>query len=553
MPADAAQLCTRYDRLLARAQTYRNHCQDLADYVMPGRNTITRQGVEGEKRMQRVYDSTAIEARKLLSASMQGALTNNALRWFSLKTRNAESNDAWEVQSWLEDTEERMSLALRQSNFYAETILCYDDLATFSTAALLIEEREKPAQGIPFGGLRFRALPIQEYVIDEAADGMVDTLFRSFEMSARQVVQQFGEDKVSDAIKGMISGGRPDERVRVLHCVMPRAEGRTQYGASGMAFASCYLEAAHKRMLLESGFPEFPYAVPRWSKLAGEVWGSDSPAMIALADIKTLNQADMLTLQSGELAIRPPYAQLVVWIVGDIDLRPNGITVEEVPNALRPLETGGKFDVAQLLMENRRARIQRIFYWEQLQLTEGRTMTATEVERRWEIMRRILGPTLGRLESEFLNRVIERVFALMLRAGALLPVPDAVLEDDIDIEYEGPLAKSQKAQRVAGWEATLQQIAALAGVSPEAAVTTLDNFDLDDAARDQSQIVGLPASYLRSVQERDAVRAQRGQMQRQQQEMAMMSQVAESAGKAAPALTAVSQAASVGQQGQQAA
>ena len=106
---------------------------------------------------------------------------------------------------------------------------------------------------------------------------------------------------------------------------------------------------------------------------------------------------------------------------------------------------------------------------------------------------------------------------------------------------------------MAGGEGTLQQTAALAGVSPEAAVTTLDNFDLDDAARDQSQIVGLPASYLRSVQERDAVRAQRGQMQRQQQEMAMMSQVAESAGKAAPALTAVSQAASVGQQGQQAA
>jgi hypothetical protein len=549
VPVDPAQLVTRYERLWSRAQTYRAHCQELADYVMPGRNPIIRTGVEGEKRTQRVYDSTAIEARKLLSASMQGALTNHALRWFSLKTRNQANNDTWEVQAWLEDAEERMSLALRQSNFYEESFLCYDDLATFATAALYCEENEKPPTGAPFGGLLFRALPIQEYVIEEAHDGLVDTVLRSFELSARAAIQRFGRDTVSEQIRGAMDSGRGDDRFRILHGVYPRADAeRTRYGSRGLPVVSCYVEHGTRTLLRESGFHEFPYAVPRWSKLSGEVYGTDSPAMIALPDIKTLNQADMLTLQSGELAIRPPYVQMEDGIVGDIDLRPNGQTVLTRPDALRPLETGGKFDVGQLLMEQRRQRIQRIFFWEQLQLVEGRTMTATEVERRWEIMRRILGPTLGRFEYEFLNRVIERVFALMFRAGALLPPPEAVLGDDLDIEYEGPLARSQKSQRVGGWEATLGHLHALQAVSPEAVVTALDNYDLDDALRDQATIVGLPPSYLRSREEVAQVRAQRQQMQQQALQMQQMGQMAEAAGKAAPMLTAVDQAAQTGRQ-----
>jgi hypothetical protein len=123
-----------------------------------------------------------------------------------------------------------------------------------------------------------------------------------------------------------------------------------------------------------------------------------------------------------------------------------------------------------------------------------------------------------------------------------------VLGDDLDIEYEGPLARSQKSQRVGGWEATLGHLHALQAVSPEAVVTALDNYDLDDALRDQATIVGLPPSYLRSREEVAQVRAQRQQMQQQALQMQQMGQMAEAAGKAAPMLTAVDQAAQTGRQ-----
>ena len=40
-----------------------------------------------------------------------------------------------------------------------------------------------------------------------------------------------------------------------------------------------------KTLLEEGGFDEFPYMVPRWSKVAGEIYGR-SPSMTSLPDIK---------------------------------------------------------------------------------------------------------------------------------------------------------------------------------------------------------------------------------------------------------------------------
>ena len=57
-------------------------------------------------------------------------------------------------------------------------------------------------------------------------------------------------------------------------------------------------------------------------------------------------------------------------------------------------------------------------------------MTATEVQVRYELMQRLLGPTLGRFQSEFLNPLIERVFGIMFRANAFLPAPEIFLKDN---------------------------------------------------------------------------------------------------------------------------
>jgi hypothetical protein len=196
-----------------------------------------------------------------------------------------------------------------------------------------------------------------------------------------------------------------------------------------------------------------------------------------------------------------------------------------------------------------------VFFWEQLQIQAERVMTATEVERRWETMRRILGPTLGRLESEFLNPLINRCFGIMLRRGAFSEPPEELADADIDIEYEGPLARSQKAIRIAAFEQVsgllLPLIQGVAPLRPEI-IEILDNFNWDALVRDLAETAGLPSLWLADEQERTRIRAQRQQVREAQQTMSMIEQGAGAAGKAAPMLKML-QEAGMGQQNGQAA
>lgn len=163
-------------------------------------------------------------------------------------------------------------------------------------------------------------------------------------------------------------------------------------------------------------------------------------------------------------------------------------------------------------------------------------MTATEIERRWETMRRVLGPTLGRLKVEWLAKIIDRTFAIMLRRGAFLPMPDALAQGgEIDVEYEGPLARSQKSTRVSAFGEWLAVMGPLSEAKPE----VLDVYDFDKVALDLGRAVALPAKWEREPEQIAEIRDARMKAQQQAAQVETVEQLAGAAGKAAPMLTAL--------------
>ena len=536
-PANAEQICKRYDKLLAQRANVDTLQQELADYVIPRKAVISERRSPGEELTEKVYDSTPIRANELLAATMQGSLMSPAVRWFSLKLRNEDVNLVADVAAWLEEVESRIYLSLRQSNFNAEAGEVCLDLGAFGIGAVLVEEHPKDIPG--FNGLLFKALAPGTYVIAEAAEGRVDTLIRCTRMTTRQVAQQFGEAALTDDLRsGLVN--EPDHEHEVLHAVMPRrVTNPKRRDRLHKPWASAYVLRQPKHLLQEGGFEEFPYLVPRWAKTSGEVYGR-GPGHTALPSIRTLNRIKERTFAAVDKAIDPPGLTSSDSTFAQLDLTPGAQnTVDGDPaRAWVPLESGTKFDVAQLSVQDERKLILEIFYWDQLQLQSERLMTATEVERRLELMRRVLGPTLGRFESEFLAPLLARCFGLMWRAGALPGPPPEIAGQDLDVEYEGPLARSQKAIRLAGAEQTLALLMPIsqhqAGLSEVKNV--LDNFDFDAWARDLSEVAGLPPSYRRSQEEVEAMREERQEALAQQRQMQQVSQVAEAAGKGAPAL-----------------
>ena len=524
----------RLDKLEADRGTWESHWQEILDYVMPRKAEITFLRSRGEKRTEVLFDSTAITANNLLAASLQGTLTSPSLPWFSLKLRDDDANKVRDVQIWLEDTARRMYAVFNESNFNTEVHEMYLDLCSVGTSAIFVEEAN---EGFLKGGLHFNTLHIAEYFIQENSTGRVDTLYRKYKMTARQAVQEFGEDNVGTKIKEAVKA-KPDTQFNFIHAVEPTPDYERSVGMKSktkLPFHSCHVCFEDKMVVRTGGYNEFPYLVPRWSKATGEIFGR-SPSYNALPDIKTLNKAVEIGLKAWAKAIDPPLLVTDDGVIGRVRMTPGGITVVRSDTAIKPLQIGSNWQITDLKENQLRTAIRQAYYSDQLQLQEGPQMTATEVQVRYELMQRLLGPTLGRFQTEFLNPLIERVFGIMLRSDALTPRPSEMEGMNMDIEYVGPLARSQRMEEAIAVERLYQLAMQVVQVDP----TVMDVINHEQAIRMRATLLGVPKTVLRGEDEVAEIREQRAAAQQQAQEQAMAQQQADTALSQGKAMTEMS-------------
>ena len=523
----------RLNKMSSDRSTWEDHWQEILDYVMPRKADITFVRSKGEKRTEVLFDSTAITANNLLAASLQGTLTSPSLPWFSLKLRNEEINKVRDVQIWLEDTARRMYAVFNESNFNTEVHEMYLDLCSVGTAAIFVEEAN---EGFLQGGLHFNTLHIAEYFIQENATGKVDTLYRKYKMTARQAIQEFGEENLGPKIKEAAKM-KPDTQFNFIHAVEPTADYERAVGKAKtkLPFHSCHVCEEDKMVVRVGGYNEFPYLVPRWSKATGEIFGR-SPSYNALPDIKTLNKAVEIGLKAWAKAIDPPLLVTDDGVIGRVLMTPAGITVVRNDSAIKPLQIGSNWQITDLKENQLRTAIRQAYYSDQLQLQEGPQMTATEVQVRYELMQRLLGPTLGRFQTEFLNPLIERVFGIMMRSDALMPRPEAIEGNNMDIEYVGPLARSQRMEEAVAVERLYQLAMQVVQVDP----TVMDVINHEQAIRMRATLLGVPKTVLRGEDEVAEIREQRAAAQQQAQEQAMAQQQAETALSQGKAMTEMS-------------
>ena len=205
---------------------------------------------------------------------------------------------------------------------------------------------------------------------------------------------------------------------------------------------------------------------------------------------------------------------------------------------MEPMQIGANNSLGLNMEEQRRNAIRQAFYVDQLLLDAGPQMTATEVLSRQEQRMRLLGPVLGRLQSELLQPLIDRCFALMLRQGSFVTPPEELQGLDIDIEYVSPLAKAQKQSELQNTLRGVEVLSQMAQIAP-----VLDYLDSDKMVRYLIDVMGLPAEIIRSSEEIAIVRRQQQQQQAMEQQMAQQLQEAEVQNKVAPFIKAQSQVA----------
>ncbi|WP_032986294.1 portal protein [Cronobacter malonaticus] len=518
------QLTKQLAQLEQERETFEPHWRELSDFIIPrGSRFLTSEANRGDRRNNKIVDPTATMANRTLSSGMMSGITSPARPWFKLATPDPEMMDYGPVKLWLETVQNRMNDMFNKSNLYQSLPLVYSSLGTFATGAMaVLEDEEDVIRTMPF--------PVGSYYIANSPRLSVDTCFRKFSMTVRQLVREFGLNNVSSSTKIAFENGTYEKWVDVVHAVYPNMNRETgKMNAKNKAFRSVYFEVGgdNDKVLRESGYDEFPIMAPRWEVNGEDVYGSSCPGMIALGQVKALQLEQRRKAQQIDKQTNPPMIGPTSLKTQRVSLLPGDITyVDQVTGAegLRPAYQVNP-NLGDLLgdIQDTRQLINSAYFVDlfmMLQNVNTRSMPVEAVIEMKEEKLLMLGPVLERLNGEFLDPLIDRAFSMMARKNMLPEPPEEMQGMPLRIEYISVMAQAQKAIGLSSLERFVGFVGNLASAKPEA----LDKLDVDQAIDNYAVMSGVSPTVVVPQEQAQQTRSDRAQQQ--QQAMAMQTGMA---------------------------
>ena len=530
MAAKAEDIAQKFKDFKTARLPFDNLRQEIRNFLLPDKTDFNRVYGIGEKRRQNIFDGTGEHAIEIFAAGVVGIVANRATKWMRFKTEDDDLNKQPDVAEWLEKYSDLVLALLNQrtSKFYDRLYAAIVDIAGFGDGAMGLFRGTTSLYS-------FREVPVAGLYYSEDAEGNVDTVYLARNPTVLQLKQLQKEQNW--VIPKTAAGKKDSDTLEVVHAIYPRQERIGAFGPESKAYASCYVLANEPQILKEEGYDQHPVPVGRWRTSGGEVYGRGLGEK-ALADVKTLQTMDMHHMMRMELLNFPPYQVPNKGVYGNIDLSAAAINYVDMNNGQRmePLNSGGQaFPITVEYQRERREMIRNAFYVNIFQTAEtDPNMTATEVQvRQFEKLRQS-GVNIERIVNELVGPILDRAGAMVLRAnlnGIMNNIPKALSGRTLKISYESILTRAQKLEEIQAIDSTVAWAANAAQVYPD----VVDNYDFDKLAIERHEILGVPASGLRTPEERDAIREAKQQRAAEQEAMAMAQAGAKAAKDAAGA------------------
>jgi hypothetical protein len=523
----ATEILDRQSQLENDRTTYDAHCKEVAERVLPRQDEfLQKRTVEGDKRSEKIFDSTAPLALDRAASAIDSLITPATQMYHKLEPQDEEMSDDREVRLYLEEVNKLLFKVRYRpaANFSAQAHECYVTQMAFGTMGLFVDD----LLGI---GVRYKSVALSDLYISENHAGIVDYWHRKIRMTARAAVQKWGMDKLPESIKKALEKN-PFQKFDFLHCVRPNDNQKA--GAKdfrGMDFSSYYVSYEGKVLLSEGGYRTAPYAVARHVTSPNETYGR-SPAMMVLADIKMLNEMEKTIIRAAHKIVDPPLLAYGDGILSSFNTRPSAINYGGVDDQGRqlvvPMKTGSNLPIALDMTEQKRKVINDAFFITLFQvLVQNPQMTATEALIRAQEKGQLLAPTVGRTQSEFLGPIINRELDILSAAGSLPLMPEKLQKAGGGLKaiYTSPLARLRRAEDGVAILRTLEQLAPIAQIRPE----VYDRFDPDIILDELAQINGMPERTMISMEKMVQLREERKQASQQQAALESASVAADAA------------------------
>lgn len=522
-----ASIKKTFAQLVADRQPLEKIWKDAYQYTSPLRGQYfvsqntdgIRGAVNATTDQSRIFDSTASDAVSLLAASIMSGLTPSASQWFLFRIKGVSFEDLpYEARVWIESAARTLfEMIHNASNFNAVMLESLEELAISGQFGLFVNK--EPGEKFVFELWPLDTLYLQE----NPKTQIIDTVYRLLTLTASDAESAFGYDQLPQSIRSVLDNN-PDntKKFEFIHCIRPRTK-RMPFSrlSRDLPYASIYVERASGTVVKESGYNELPVIVPRWTKLPRTAYAV-GPVNKALPDIKTLNRVVEMMLQNAEMAIAGTYVAKA-----DGYLNPNTIKIgarkvifAQDPRNIVPLASGGDFRISFDEITRLQRQIKSVMMADELEPYAKNYASATEVSARNQIVRQILAPIFARLNSEFLEPMLNRCFQLALRDGSIAPPPEVLAGVELVPEYQSSIARATRMEEVTAMSQYEQSL----GATAQLRQNVLDIYDFDLANIKKAQLLGVPSDVVKSKDQIRMIRRQQEEAARAQAEAEMEQQ-----------------------------
>lgn len=508
--------------------------QATAERVLPQMADFNVLRADGERRTEKMFDSTAARAATKAVAVIAAYVYPGTQQYQEITSNNTELNKVHGVKEFWQTMTERVMQARYspRANFESQMGEVGLQHMVFGTGLMFVDDNVRNR------ALRYKSLALSQTYLLENADGVVDTVMRKWQMTLRQIEQKW-PGKLPPKLQQRLEKS-PDEKVDVAHAVCPREEyDATRLGYPGMPWASVYWLRGEKVKLSEGGFRAWPFPSVRGMTSVGEVYGR-SPASMALSNIKVLNAQKRSVLQAAQKVVDPPLLASDDGLLSVFDQTPGAVNFGALDGQgnqlVKPLITNADVRIGMDMMQAEKDAIADWFMQDLMRVfIENPQLTATQALQIVQERGILMAPIVGRFESGFFGPLMEREIQLMDEAGQFddLEMPGELMEaaGEYKIEYTSPARKMMRASESIAITRTIEQLSPWAQIDP----SVLDIFDPEQAPREMADINGVPAKALRSPEDVKALRESRTT----QQEAAQLLEAAPVASEVAKNLTAM--------------
>lgn len=522
--------------------------RDLNDYLLPRRaRFFTSDTNKGDRRNHKIIHTGPVSSVRTLKSGMMAGITSPARPWFKLATPDPELNKFPQVKEWLDLVTRRMQTVFSRSNYYNTKPIVYGDMGVFATSAYAIEEHFDNT-------IHCTSFPIGSYCLARDQYGRVNTFIYEFRMTCRQMVNMFGQSygvsgidwsKFSQQVKDAWDNGNYNRWFDIVRIIQPNDQhdsgkmlskfkkfSSVTFEYAGDSNGGRYIDIDNGKYLKESGYDYFPVLAPVWERTGEDSYGTSSPGMDVIGDVKQLQTGEKRSLEALEKMIRPPMIAPTSMQNRKTSILPGDTTYVDVREGMQGYRPAHEMNFRFESMEAKQAavydRINKGFYADLFLMmaeSDRRQITAREIEERHQEKLLALGPVLEQLNTDDLDPSIDITFDIMNRQGLLPVAPQELQGMDLRVEYTSIMSQAQKLIGINTLERFGSFIGGVVQVSPQA----MAKINIDKYVDSYADALSMPMGIVRSDDEANSIRDAQAQAQAAQQESEMLAQGAQAA------------------------